>query len=133
MERRLRRDSCPSHFHESGLFSDVEAPRRQQRQKDQADQLADEWYRRAQLALEKGHVCVLNATALGTEVIKNLVLPGVGHFTLVDHQRVTGVVCCPVWCGLGCFRAFGLLVALMIAVAHVCHYIMGSLNEVWRW
>ena len=39
-------------------------------------------------------MCVLNATALGTEVIKNLVLPGVGHFTLVDHQRVTGVVCC---------------------------------------
>ena len=32
------------------LFSDFEAPRRQQRQKDQADQLADEWYRRAQLA-----------------------------------------------------------------------------------
>ena len=28
--------------------------RQQQRQKDQADQLADEWYRRAQLALEKG-------------------------------------------------------------------------------
>ncbi|CAH0367759.1 unnamed protein product [Pelagomonas calceolata] len=28
--------------------------KRQQRQKDQADQLADEWYRRAQLALEKG-------------------------------------------------------------------------------
>ena len=27
--------------------------KRQQRQKDQADQLADEWYRRAQLALEK--------------------------------------------------------------------------------
>ena len=33
---------------------DFDAPRRQQRQKDQADQLADEWYRRAQLALEKG-------------------------------------------------------------------------------
>jgi len=28
--------------------------KRMQRQKDQADQLADEWYRRAQLALEKG-------------------------------------------------------------------------------
>merc|ERR1711871_1881106 len=28
--------------------------KRQQRQKDQADQLADEWYRRAQLALEEG-------------------------------------------------------------------------------
>jgi phage shock protein A len=35
-------------------FFEFEAPRRQQRQKDQADQLADEWYRRAQLALEKG-------------------------------------------------------------------------------
>ena len=35
-------------------------------------------------------MCVLNATALATEVIKNLVLPGVGQFTLVDKQRVTG-------------------------------------------
>ena len=46
---------------------------------------------RGQLALEQGHVCVLNATALATEVIKNLVLPGVGQFTLVDNQRVSGV------------------------------------------
>ena len=36
------------------LLFDFDAPRRQQRQKDQADQLADEWYRRAQLAFEKG-------------------------------------------------------------------------------
>ena len=35
-------------------------------------------------------MCVLNATALATEVIKNLVLPGVGQFTVVDKQRVTG-------------------------------------------
>ena len=47
---------------------------------------------RGQLALEQGHVCLLNATALGTEVLKNLTLPGVGHFTIVDKQRVTGAV-----------------------------------------
>lgn len=37
-------------------------------------------------------MCLLNATALGTEVLKNLTLPGVGHFTIVDKQRVTGAV-----------------------------------------
>lgn len=60
---------------------------------------------RGQLALEQGHVCVLNATALATEVIKNLVLPGVGKFTVVDNQRVTGTsVSCP-----HCFGAVLLL------------------------
>ena len=50
----------------------------------------ERWAARGQLALEQGHVCVLNATALATEVLKNLTLPGIGHFTLVDKQRITG-------------------------------------------
>jgi hypothetical protein len=50
----------------------------------------ERWAERGQLALEQGHVCVLNATALATEVLKNLTLPGIGHFTLVDKQRITG-------------------------------------------
>ena len=45
---------------------------------------------RGQLALEQGHVCLLNATVLGTETLKNLTLPGVGAFTIVDKQRVAG-------------------------------------------
>ncbi|KAJ1479895.1 hypothetical protein T484DRAFT_1812480 [Baffinella frigidus] len=47
------------------------------------------WGERGQLALETGHICVLSATALATEVLKNLVLPGVGAFTIVDRSRVT--------------------------------------------
>jgi len=47
------------------------------------------WGERGQLALEQGHVCVLRATVLATEVLKNLVLPGVGTFTIVDNARVT--------------------------------------------
>jgi molybdopterin/thiamine biosynthesis adenylyltransferase len=34
-------------------------------------------------------VCLLNASATGTETLKNLVLPGVGHITIVDAARVT--------------------------------------------
>jgi amyloid beta precursor protein binding protein 1 len=44
---------------------------------------------RGQLDLEQGHVCLLNATALGTEVLKNLTLPGVGQFTIVDKELVS--------------------------------------------
>uniref|UniRef100_A0A7S0EYA2 NEDD8-activating enzyme E1 regulatory subunit n=1 Tax=Hanusia phi TaxID=3032 RepID=A0A7S0EYA2_9CRYP len=47
------------------------------------------WGERGQLALERGHVCVLNATVVATEVLKNLVLPGVGAFTIVDSHRVS--------------------------------------------
>eukprot|EP00961_Rhodomonas_salina_P168856 2275476-Rhodomonas_salina.3 len=41
------------------------------------------------IACAQGHVCVLRATVLATEVLKNLVLPGVGTFTIVDNARVT--------------------------------------------
>uniref|UniRef100_A0A8C0EDL1 NEDD8-activating enzyme E1 regulatory subunit n=1 Tax=Bubo bubo TaxID=30461 RepID=A0A8C0EDL1_BUBBB len=39
---------------------------------------------------ESAHVCVINATATGTEILKNLVLPGIGSFTIVDGSRVSG-------------------------------------------
>jgi len=35
-------------------------------------------------------VCVINATATATEVLKALVLPGVGHFTIVDGHKISG-------------------------------------------
>ena len=35
-------------------------------------------------------MCVINATATATEVLKNIVLPGVGHFTIVDGHKISG-------------------------------------------
>ncbi|KAA0723555.1 NEDD8-activating enzyme E1 regulatory subunit APP-BP1 [Triplophysa tibetana] len=48
------------------------------------------WGDHGQEALENAHVCLINATASGTEILKNLVLPGIGAFTLVDGHKVTG-------------------------------------------
>lgn len=47
------------------------------------------WGDHGQAALEAARVCLLNATATGTEILKNLILPGVGRFTIVDKARVT--------------------------------------------
>uniref|UniRef100_A0A8C3QHM2 NEDD8-activating enzyme E1 regulatory subunit n=1 Tax=Cyanoderma ruficeps TaxID=181631 RepID=A0A8C3QHM2_9PASS len=48
------------------------------------------WGDHGQEALESAHVCLINATATGTEILKNLVLPGIGSFTIVDGNRVSG-------------------------------------------
>ncbi|XP_025065255.1 NEDD8-activating enzyme E1 regulatory subunit isoform X2 [Alligator sinensis] len=48
------------------------------------------WGDHGQEALESAHVCVIHATATGTEILKNLVLPGIGSFTIVDGNEVTG-------------------------------------------
>ncbi|KAF4090858.1 hypothetical protein AMELA_G00030410 [Ameiurus melas] len=48
------------------------------------------WGDHGQDALESAHVCLINATASGTEILKNLVLPGIGAFTIVDGHKVTG-------------------------------------------
>lgn len=47
------------------------------------------WGDHGQSALEHGHICLLNATALGTEVLKSIVLPGVGAITIVDDKIVS--------------------------------------------
>uniref|UniRef100_A0A3B4AIT3 NEDD8-activating enzyme E1 regulatory subunit n=1 Tax=Periophthalmus magnuspinnatus TaxID=409849 RepID=A0A3B4AIT3_9GOBI len=47
------------------------------------------WGDHGQEALENAHVCLINATATGTEILKNLVLP-IGAFTIVDGHTVTG-------------------------------------------
>lgn len=47
------------------------------------------WGEDGQQRLELINLCVLNANALGTETLKNLVLPGIGQFTLVDDRTVT--------------------------------------------
>ncbi|XP_059619991.1 nedd8-activating enzyme E1 regulatory subunit [Phlebotomus argentipes] len=47
------------------------------------------WGEHGQQALESAQVCLLNATCLGTEILKGIVLPGVGGFTIVDGRVVT--------------------------------------------
>lgn len=40
------------------------------------------WGDHGQESLENAHVCLINATATGTEILKNLVLPGKTHVAL---------------------------------------------------
>ncbi|KAK3085260.1 hypothetical protein FSP39_000802 [Pinctada imbricata] len=48
------------------------------------------WGDHGQSALEQARVCLINATATGTEILKNLILPGTGSFTIVDGNKVSG-------------------------------------------
>eukprot|EP00800_Vazella_pourtalesii_P004964 TRINITY_DN1572_c0_g4_i2.p1 TRINITY_DN1572_c0_g4~~TRINITY_DN1572_c0_g4_i2.p1 ORF type:complete len:318 (+),score=83.18 TRINITY_DN1572_c0_g4_i2:43-996(+) len=47
------------------------------------------WGDRGQATLESAHVCLINASAVGSETLKNLVLPGIGRITVVDSSKVT--------------------------------------------
>uniref|UniRef100_A0A182PP46 Queuine tRNA-ribosyltransferase accessory subunit 2 n=1 Tax=Anopheles epiroticus TaxID=199890 RepID=A0A182PP46_9DIPT len=47
------------------------------------------WGEHGQTVLENAQICLINATALGTEILKGIVLPGIGGFTIVDHRPVT--------------------------------------------
>lgn len=51
------------------------------------------WGDHGQKALENGRVCLIGANALGTEILKSLVLPGLGSFTIIDHQLVNLADC----------------------------------------
>ena len=48
------------------------------------------WAAAGQQALEDAHVLLLNSGVgvVGVETLKNLVLPGIGHFTIVDEREV---------------------------------------------
>lgn len=46
------------------------------------------WGDHGQGCLEEAHICLINASATGTEILKNLVLPGIGAFTIVDYNKV---------------------------------------------
>lgn len=48
------------------------------------------WGDHGQTSLEQARVCLINATATGTEILKNLILPGVGSFTIVDGNKIKG-------------------------------------------
>lgn len=55
---------------------------------DKYDRQIRMWGPHGQHALMESHICLLNATACGTETLKNLVLPGIGNFTIVDNQMI---------------------------------------------
>jgi len=46
------------------------------------------WGIEGQRKLEATHICVLNAGCSASETLKNLVLPGIGQFTMVDDKTV---------------------------------------------
>lgn len=46
------------------------------------------WGEDGQARLEKAHACLINGGATGSETLKNLVLPGIGAFTIVDGKKV---------------------------------------------
>lgn len=48
------------------------------------------WGDHGQSSLESAKICLINATATGTEILKNLILPGIGSFTIVDDHQVSG-------------------------------------------
>ncbi|THH17970.1 hypothetical protein EUX98_g9034 [Antrodiella citrinella] len=47
------------------------------------------WAASGQSALESSRTLVIGATATATSILKNLVLPGIGHFTLLDPKSVS--------------------------------------------
>lgn len=46
------------------------------------------WGAEAQKLLRDAHVGLIGCTAVGCEILKNMVLPGLGHFTIVDDAPV---------------------------------------------
>ncbi|KAF5381797.1 hypothetical protein D9615_005556 [Tricholomella constricta] len=47
------------------------------------------WAATGQSALENAHILVISGSATSTSILKNLVLPGIGKFTILDHEKVT--------------------------------------------
>jgi len=46
------------------------------------------WGVDGQKDLENANICLVNVTAVGTEILKCLVLPGIGKFTIIDKSNV---------------------------------------------
>ncbi|KAF8066907.1 hypothetical protein FPV67DRAFT_1496954 [Lyophyllum atratum] len=47
------------------------------------------WATAGQSALESSHLLVISGSATSTSILKNLVLPGIGKFTILDDRKVT--------------------------------------------
>jgi len=46
------------------------------------------WGADGQNKLEAAHIALFGASATGCETLKNLILPGVGRFTIIDDKKV---------------------------------------------
>lgn len=55
---------------------------------DKYDRQLRLWGANGQRALMNSHILLINAVAVGTETLKNLVLPGLGSFTILDDSQV---------------------------------------------
>jgi len=55
---------------------------------DKYDRQLRLWGANGQRALMSSSVLLINANAVGTETLKNLVLPGIKEFTILDHELV---------------------------------------------
>ncbi|CAL1186827.1 unnamed protein product [Candida parapsilosis] len=47
------------------------------------------WATSGQSNLENSHIALINVSATGCEVLKNLILPGIGKYTVIDDRVVT--------------------------------------------
>lgn len=55
---------------------------------DKYDRQLRLWGSHGQKALAEAHVLLLGTSSAGSETLKNLVLPGIGRFTIVDDSLV---------------------------------------------
>jgi NEDD8-activating enzyme E1 regulatory subunit len=55
---------------------------------DKYDRQLRLWGSNGQKLLMNSHILLVGADAVGTETLKNLVLPGVGSFTILDEGRI---------------------------------------------
>ena len=56
---------------------------------DKYDRQLRLWGAHVQKLLGSSHIIVIGSSSAGTETLKNLVLPGVGKFTIVDDHKVS--------------------------------------------
>lgn len=56
---------------------------------DKYDRQLRLWGAGGQRKLMNSHILLVNADAVGTETLKNLVLPGVGKFTILDDKTLS--------------------------------------------
>lgn len=57
--------------------------------KERNDRQLRLWGIHGQSRIDAANVLLLNASSVGAEVLKNIVLPGFGKFSIVDHRKVT--------------------------------------------
>lgn len=59
-----------------------------QRQQARYDRQIRLWGDEGQMAIQQARICVFGSSALAAEILKSLVLAGIGSFHIIDDQRV---------------------------------------------